>query len=93
MSEEIGMAASRQAKHDQLLDIDRQLTEIYQHIDDLNRRLGVNPISEVPKQTTAPEPAQDLGSLVAVLNTLPSMTTMKVSEIHRLLNDLEENLI
>lgn len=88
---EIGCEASRQAKHDQLLAIYHQLDDLINHIEDLNRRLGVSLTSEEPSPVPVPEP--NLDTLVGVLDALPSMVGIKFSKGHRLLNDLEENLI
>lgn len=100
MNEAMGAtcAEARQPRYLNLLEIQNQLMDIHQHINDINMKLGVRPRSEPlpppaaavnsiePPKMPAPE------SLVSVLEQLPSMVSSKVTQIHSLLNDLEENL-
>lgn len=89
-------AAERQPRYLGLLEIQTQLMDIHQHIIDLNVKLGVRPRSQVkmpsPQIIEAPKMSEP-ESLVSVLEQLPSMVSSKVTQIHNLLNNLEDNLI
>ena len=77
----------RQQKYVDILMVSSRLDDIFQHIMDLNNKLGVN----TPKQENSDIPS--IESLVDVLDHLPSIVDDKVSQIHDLLNNLDKNLI
>jgi len=90
-------AQGRQPKYLDLLEINGQINDIYQHINDLNMKLGVINRNE---SKIAPSPTAPLNipktpvpeSLVSVLDQLPDMVSAKVTQIHNLLDSLAENL-
>jgi hypothetical protein len=86
---ETSCEAAREPKYVELSRIIEQLTDIIQHIENVNAKLGVNraptPVEKLPEMPS-------LDSLVNVLDHLPTMVNGKVQQIHGLLNDLEQSL-
>lgn len=89
----IPVDTERKPKYIELSDINLQLSDIRQHIIDLNMELGVKPSTICPSSDNVKvqEPLE-LNSLVNVLDQLPAMVNDQVSQIHHLLSDLQNNL-
>ncbi len=98
-----GVAPAKEEKHLILLKALRQVQEVVDQLDDLNRKLGVYKqrivipaavaasSAAIPPPEVPKDPVPD--TLVAVLEHLPDKLNAKVNKLHDMLNDLENSLI
>ena len=83
----------RQQKHSVLLSLYHQVNDVVIRVNDLNSKLGV--YNGKPQEAKAVQAKDDPNpdTLVEVIDRLPGMLGGKISELHNLLNELEDSLI
>lgn len=84
---------AKDPKHSTLFELYHQISEVVSNLHTLNSKLGV--YNDVPMPCTGEEVKQppNPDTLVAVIDRLPDMLGGKISELHNLLNELENSLI
>lgn len=97
MDESMKADCARTPRHDQLLQMVEQLRSVTDHINDVNKRLGVKSIMKSPSACPPPmpmaTPVAPVDDLVSVLDMLPSVVGSEIDRIHRAISDLQENLL
>jgi len=91
--------AVKQAKHSELLGLLHQVQDVINHLEELNKKLGVYRIAPIPAAVApaAPFPEEpkkpEPNTLVALLDLLPESINHKVNKLHGMLSDLENSLL